>query len=971
MDNEIKKTILLVEDEFLIAMAEKQALEKYNYNILVVNSGEKAIAAVESTDTIDLILMDINLGNGLDGTEAAEIILRSHDIPLIFLSSHTEREIVEKTEDITSYGYIVKNLSETVLVASIKMAFKLFEAKIKERKKEEALRMSEERNLLINNSSRDCIYSYDGCNGRFTSANRALCDILQLEESQIIGKTHAELGFPPHICEEWEVLHKQVYTTNNTVIAETSAPMPDGLIHYYEVVLNPLHDLAGKIIGIGGSTRDISKQKEEQRLLKESDVKFRSLFQNINSIFTLYEVVLDNNGNPCDYRYLDLNSAFEDLVKMKASDLIGKTLLEIFPQTESYWLEAFQKAYLTGKPVKFEQYSSELDIYMELNIFSPQKGQLALLSTDTTERKKEMKLREQISQNYEAFFNAIDDLLFVIDTQGKILHTNSTVNKRLGYTKEELFGQSVLIVHPPERRDEAGRIVDEMLQGITEFCSVPAVTKSGIQIPAETRISRGIWNDQPVIFGVTKDISRLKLSEEKFSKLFQTNPSACSLSNVESHKYIEVNEAFYTLFGFEKDEVFGKTATDLGITTREQMKELIQKAGNEKLVNIETVLKTKNGDTKNVILTADTIYIQEKKYRFTTVTDITELKKTEEALIKSENMYRLLTESMKDVIWIRDIDTMHYTYISPSIEKLRGFTVEEAMEEPVYAQLTPENYENLLKVINQRKADFLSGKEHPDKFYVDEAELICKNGSTIWAEITLSYSLNQTTGHVETRGLTRDITEKKLAEDKIKAHLAEKELILKEVHHRIKNNMSTIKALLNLQVDTLQDPIAIGALEDASNRLQSMMILYDKLYLSSNYSEMLITEYLPPLIDQILYNFPNNLNMSVEKCLDYFVLDAKRLSLLGIIINELLTNIMKYAFVGRKNGLITISLTRQNDVVTLILQDNGNGIPESINLENSPGFGLMLIGILTKQLKGKISLERIEGTKVTLEFNKI
>ena len=123
-----RKTVLLVEDEVIISLAKQKELEKYGYNVLTINTGEKAVAISKENDKIDLILMDIDLGNGLDGTEAAGIILKDREIPVVFLSSHMEPDIVEKTEKITSYGYVVKSSSITVLDASIKMAFKLFSA---------------------------------------------------------------------------------------------------------------------------------------------------------------------------------------------------------------------------------------------------------------------------------------------------------------------------------------------------------------------------------------------------------------------------------------------------------------------------------------------------------------------------------------------------------------------------------------------------------------------------------------------------------------------------------------------------------------------------------------------------------------------------------------------------------------------------------------------------------------------------
>jgi len=127
-----KKHILLVEDEVLIAMMEMEQLETYGYSVSHVTNSEAAFNAVISPEkSYDLILMDINLGSGVDGTECADRILQHFDIPIVFLSSHTEPEVVEKTERITSYGYVVKNSGSTILDTSIKMAFKLYEEKLK------------------------------------------------------------------------------------------------------------------------------------------------------------------------------------------------------------------------------------------------------------------------------------------------------------------------------------------------------------------------------------------------------------------------------------------------------------------------------------------------------------------------------------------------------------------------------------------------------------------------------------------------------------------------------------------------------------------------------------------------------------------------------------------------------------------------------------------------------------------------
>jgi len=250
-----------------------------------------------------------------------------------------------------------------------------------------------------------------------------------------------------------------------------------------------------------------------------------------------------------------------------------------------------------------------------------------------TEQKNAKDLLEQTRQNYETFFNTINDFLFVLDKNGNIVYTNNTVNKRLAYSKEELLSKSVLSLHPLDQQEEAGQIVNQILEGKTEFCDVPLVSKTSVQIPVETRVVHGIWNGNPVVFAVSKDISQIKLSEEKFSKVFYLNPSACGLSDLLTQQYIEVNEAFFTLFGFEKDEVIGKTAIELGIMdakTRESI--LIQMNGNGAVRNAETQLKSKQGEIIHVLISADNIQIQDKIYRFTIISDITHRKKIEENL---------------------------------------------------------------------------------------------------------------------------------------------------------------------------------------------------------------------------------------------------------------------------------------------------------------------------------------------------
>ncbi len=215
----------------------------------------------------------------------------------------------------------------------------------------------------------------------------------------------------------------------------------------------------------------------------------------------------------------------------------------------------------------------------------------------------------------------------------------------------------------------------------------------------------------------------------------------------------------------------------------------------------------------------------------------------------------------------------------------------------------------------------------------------------------------------------RSFNQIKSDKDKINTLLKEKELLLTEVHHRIKNNMNTIKGLLFLQGETLNDKSALAAIKDAENRVGSMMILYDKLYRSEGFKEISIKEYLPGLLDEIIDNFPEKEKIKFEKNIEDFILKANTLFTLGIILNELITNIMKYAFQGMNNGVVIVSASQYDKHVKIEIQDNGVGIPESVSFENSTGFGMQLISMLTEQIGGTINIERGDGTKFVLEFN--
>ncbi|MDX9956829.1 MAG: response regulator [Spirochaetia bacterium] len=258
MDAAGRKKILLVEDEAIIAMSGKMVLERNGYSVIIAGDGTKAIRLAEADSGIDLVLMDIDLGRGMDGTEAAKTILDTRDLPIVFLSSHTEPEVVEKTEGITSFGYIVKNSGETVLLASIRMAFRLFDSRQREMAKEAALMESEGRLLSILSAAPVGIGMV--INRVLQSANARLCAMTGYGADELIGHSSAVL-YPTQ--EEFEFVGREKYrqiTETGTGTVETRWRCKDGSLIDVMLSSTPL-DPANLDKGVTFTAMDISGRK--------------------------------------------------------------------------------------------------------------------------------------------------------------------------------------------------------------------------------------------------------------------------------------------------------------------------------------------------------------------------------------------------------------------------------------------------------------------------------------------------------------------------------------------------------------------------------------------------------------------------------------------------------------------------------------------------------------------------------------
>ncbi len=688
-------------------------------------------------------------------------------------------------------------------------------------------------------------------------------------------------------------------------------------------------------------------------------------------------------------RFIEVNESFLESTGLAREEVIGKTSeeLELFnpPEQRQKIIDALKRS---GSARNIEVTVTIKNGKLVQGLFSADIIRLSegdfILSAlmDISERKRiEAELRAS-EEKYRLLHESMKDGFVSLDLDGYILECNESYCAMVGYSAEELSHMTYLDLTPEKWRGEQARIIEEQVltRGYSDVYEKEYRRKDGTVFPVEIRsfITRKADGTYSGMWAIVRDITErkraekdLQLSEQKFSTAFHANPDMSVITEPSTGRFIDVNEAFLEWSGFTRNEVIGRTSLDIRLWADEADREVHvpMSLTRERIDHEEARLRIKNGEIRLLEYSARIIEIAGEQCLLFAFRDITERRQMEEALRRSEEQYRKLVATVPGVVYdfrMTPDGRYLFPFLSKGIYELAGISEEDGhYDTPALLSLIQpdareafnssimESFTNLTPWLHEFPITTLRGEEKWIRGHsIPERE---SDGSVIW------------------HGVLVDITANKKTEERLRASLHEKDALLKEIHHRVKNNLQVITSLLNLQSNKFENEDLARQFDLARNRIKSISLIHEKFYQSEDFSRINFGDYIKSIAGDLKrsYSLPDRAARLVFD-LDTVFLAIDQAIPCGLIINEIITNSFKHAFPPEWRGAPEIAVTMRllDNMVEICVRDNGTGITEEEKGSHSAGtIGLLLINTLTGQINGTISRQQVDGgTCFTLRF---
>jgi PAS domain S-box-containing protein len=575
----------------------------------------------------------------------------------------------------------------------------------------------------------------------------------------------------------------------------------------------------------------------------------------------------------------------------------------------------------------------------------------------------EEKLRKGVENKYRTIFDNANDAIITTDLENLVTSWNRSATKLFGWEANEVMGKKLSgLIVPLNLQAHGEEIIRETIDGKSPLeIETKKIRKDGSMIFVSLTTSQLLDSNHNLagLSFIIRDITERKRAEEiktasavKWQTTFDAINDGILIQDNEL-TILQCNSAMADILGKSTREITGRKCWEIVHHTLEpgeacpvlrthkthcREDEVVQ-LGDKWFKVTSDPLKDNSGNLTG------TVHI---------FTDITGSK-------KAELEYKTILKTTMDGFYVTDSQG-HILDVNDSYCSLIGYSREELLN----MTLRDIDVIDTEEVIAQRIEQIT--KVGWARF---ETSHKCKDGRIVRIEASVNY---MGIGSGKFYVFMRDITERKRVEDQIKASLREKEVLLREIHHRVKNNLQIVSSLLDHQTQYIKDKNVIDIFTESQNRIASMALVHEKLYQSKDLAKINVLDYINDLVANIFQSYVENsgktrLNVNIEN----IQLDIDFAIPCGLIINELITNSLKHAFPAGRLGEIKIVFRKTEDNMhELVISDNGIGIPLDMDFRKTGSLGLHLVTILAEnQLHGKITLNRDEGTEFIIEFKGI
>lgn len=864
-------------------------------------------------------------------------------------------------------------------------------------------------------------------NHNWVLINKALCDFLGTDINDMLGKSDYDF-FPKEQADIFwekdnEVLYKGTENINEEVITDSQGNVKS--ITTTKVLFT---DLNGRrfIIAFIRDTSDI-KRADAKRLDYELRMDFLSKsaidFINLNPEDSFYDLVSKHISMIAGDSIVTVSDYCQISNALKPKALIGMPkLIEYF--SNLFKVSFYEKHY----PINDDGFKNLITGNLEeatgglyqLSMFQLPKAQCRIMENllklrrfygigmvhknnllgsilIVTRYKKDFEFKELIEaytrqasvvlqkrkieqalttseERYRQIFENIQSVYYEATLEGIITEVSPSIKNYALYERHELIGKSVNEIYADA--NERNKLLDLLLaygkasnyelrlkdkDGRIKYCSV------------SVKLSSSKENEPVKIIGSLIDITELKQkslelikTEKKYEELLTNIGEGVAIVDKDGI-IVYANPAAENIFAAMPNDLLGKNFNDMIVSSYKLPKPHLYKGNITNKNSYEIDVKRNDGQLRNLLITSTIRYNQkgEQIGTFVIFRDLTSKKRINEALKHSEQKFRELFHNANDIIYTVDFDA-NITSVNPSAIRLLGFDANEILYKSIKKVITQSSFNLFLSNIQSilKKPDFRS---------VIEMEFVTKNGNILYFE-TNNILRYRSGNPFEIFGIARNISDRITKEQVLKTSIAEKEVLLKEVHHRVKNNLQVIISLISFQIQKQLPPEITGNLLDLQNRIRSIALIHQDLYRSDNFSSVNLRNYINQLLNNLMLSA--NMESQVETIIemDEVFIDMQTAIPCGMIINELVSNAIKYAFpenLERKPFLRIVFNYLQAKEYELVVEDNGIGFDmEFIEKRKSKSIGLWLVKILANdQLMGDTDIKSSPlGTYAKVSF---